>query len=84
MWGETCGEMTNCQLYNTDKMRQYISWFPAACLAISFLADVGVWLSVGNLQLYQDDQEEEEKEEKGDMQEDDNLNHLEMTSKDKS
>ena len=57
-WGESCGELTNCQLYNTDLMRQYISWFPAACLALSLMADVGIWWCVGDLQLYQDQQQE--------------------------
>ena len=36
-------------------MRQYITWFPAACMAVSFLADIGVWGSVGDLQLYQEE-----------------------------
>ena len=58
-WGESCGELTNCQLYDTDLMRQYISWFPAACLTLSFLADLGVWWFVGDLQLYQEEQDED-------------------------
>ena len=64
MWGQSCGETTNCQLYNTDRMRQYISWFPAACMAVSFLADIGVWWCVGELQLYQ---EEDSQAEPGDQ-----------------
>ena len=41
-------------------MRQYISWFPAACMAVSFLADIGVWWCVGELQLYQEEDSEAE------------------------
>ena len=63
IWGEVCGEATNCQLYNTDKMRQFISWVPAACLFISFLADVGVWWWVGDLELYQEEHLGEDREE---------------------
>ena len=70
LWGEECGETTNCLLYDTDKMRQSITILPAACLAISFLADFGVWRCVGDLQLYQDDQIDQQ-----------DTNNLEMTSK---
>ena len=47
-------------------MRQYVSWFPAACMALSFLADIGVWWCVGDLQLYQE--EEQSQAEIGDQQ----------------
>jgi len=70
LWGEECGETTNCLLYDTDKMRQSITILPAVCLAISFLADFGVWRCVGDLQLYQDDQIDQQ-----------DTNNLEMTSK---
>ena len=67
IWGQSCGERTNCQLYNTDLMRQYISWFPAACMAVSFLADIGVWWCVGDLQLYQEERSEAEMRDQHEM-----------------
>ena len=56
IWGSSCGEETNCLLYDTDAMRNYMCWFTAACLFVSFLFDVGVWRSAGGLQLYQEEQ----------------------------
>lgn len=58
IWGSSCGEETNCQLYDTDAMRNYMCWFTAACLFVSFLFDIGVWRSSGDLQLYQEHQGE--------------------------
>eukprot|EP00092_Neocalanus_flemingeri_P008381 GFUD01009037.1.p1 GENE.GFUD01009037.1~~GFUD01009037.1.p1 ORF type:complete len:657 (+),score=126.71 GFUD01009037.1:144-2114(+) len=54
IWGSSCGEQTNCQLYDTDAMRNYMCWFTAACLFVSFLCDIGMWRCVGDLQLYEE------------------------------
>jgi hypothetical protein len=57
IWGSSCGEETNCLLYDTDAMRNTICWFTAACLFVSFLFDVLVWRFSDGLQLYQEETE---------------------------
>jgi sodium-independent organic anion transporter len=64
VWGFSCGERTNCLIYNTDQMRQYMCGLTAGCIALSTLFDVGVWYHVGDLQIW-----EEEPVGKGDSQE---------------
>jgi len=58
IWGVSCGEETNCQLYDTDAMRNYMCWFTAACLFLSFWGDVGVWMFSGDLELYEEEKQE--------------------------
>ena len=65
IWGENCGEATNCLLYNTDSMRYYMCGFTAACLGLATLCDVGVWWHADGLQIWDEDSEDGgEKEEK--------------------
>ena len=52
IWGEKCGEKTNCLVYNTDAMRHYITGFTCAAMVLSFLCDVGVWYYMADLDLY--------------------------------
>ena len=52
VWGEVCGERTHCQLYDTDKMRQLLSWVTSAAIFLSTLCDVFVWRHVRDLKLY--------------------------------
>ena len=55
VWGEVCGELTNCQLYDTDRLRQLLSWVTSAAIFISTLCDVLVWRHVGELELYDEE-----------------------------
>jgi len=60
IWGSSCGEETNCLLYDTDAMRNTMCWFTATCLFVSFLFDVGVWRFSDGLQLYEEEEEAKE------------------------
>ena len=62
MWGERCGEVTNCQLYDTDQLRKIMSWMTTVLMALSLLGDVMVWRHVGDLQLYQEDEDKTEED----------------------
>ena len=55
MWGERCGETTNCQLYDTDMMRYLMSGATTVGMVLSLIGDIMVWRHVGDLELYQDD-----------------------------
>ena len=61
IWGEKCGERTNCLLYDTDTMRHYMCGLTAACLALATLFDIGVYRSeqVKRLQLWEEEEEGE-------------------------
>ena len=52
VWGEVCGERTHCQLYDTDQLRQLMSWVTSAAIFLSTLCDVFVWRHVRDLKLY--------------------------------
>ena len=54
VWAEVCGERTHCQLYDTDQLRQLISWVTSAAILLSTLCDVCVWRHVTDLRLYDD------------------------------
>ena len=66
IWGEKCGERTNCLLYDTDTMRHYMCGLTAACLALATLFDIGVYRSeqVKRLQLWEEKEGEEKNEDK--------------------
>ena len=52
VWDEVCGERTHCQLYDTDQLRQLMSWVTSAAIFLSTLCDVFVWRHVRDLKLY--------------------------------
>ena len=52
VWVEVCGERTHCQLYDTDQLRQLMSWVTSAAIFLSTLCDVFVWRHVRDLKLY--------------------------------
>ena len=54
-WGEVCGELTNCQLYDTDQLRKLMSWVTSAAIFVSTLCDMFVWRHVGDLKLYDEE-----------------------------
>ncbi len=44
LWDTTkCGEKTHCLVYDTDKMRTFLSVIPAVSIVFAMLADIGVW-----------------------------------------
>ena len=65
VWGEVCGEVTHCQLYDTDQLRMLMSWVTSAAILVSTLCDVIVWRHVTNLKLY--DETEEDTNSRDDM-----------------
>ena len=40
VWGNNCGETTNCILYDTDAMRKTLCYFVSVCLALATLGAV--------------------------------------------
>ena len=54
VWGTKCGQQTNCLVYDIDKMRIYLAIFPAICIFIALLFDVGVWYHAKDLKIYDD------------------------------
>ena len=50
-----CGELTNCQLYDTDQLRKLMSWVTSAAILVSTLCDMFVWRHVGALSLYDEE-----------------------------
>jgi hypothetical protein len=52
VWGTKCGQQTNCLVYDIDKMRIYLAIFPAICIFIALLFDVGVWYHAKDLKIY--------------------------------
>ena len=61
VWGQNCGETTNCLLYDTDSMRQTLAYFVATCVLLATLADIGVWWNCGDINIF--DKEEDITEE---------------------
>lgn len=64
VWGENCGEKTNCLLYDTHAMRTNISAFVASFMFIGLMFDSLVWYYVRDLKIFDEEKEPEEKEEK--------------------
>ena len=58
MWGRRCGEVTNCQLYDTDQLRYLICGVTGAGMMLSLCGDIMVWRHVGDLDLYQNDDQD--------------------------
>jgi len=58
-WGNNCGEVTNCLLYDTDMMRTTLCYVVAACLALTTLADIGVWWYSSTIKLWDEAEEED-------------------------
>lgn len=64
VWGENCGEQTNCLLYNTHAMRTNISAFVASFMFIGLLFDCLVFYYVKDLKIFDEEKEPEQKEDK--------------------
>jgi hypothetical protein len=50
-------------VYDIDKMRVYLAVFPAVCIFVAFLFDIGVWRHAKDLKIYDSDAEGAEDEE---------------------
>ena len=70
VWGQNCGETTNCLLYDTDSMRQTLTYFVAVCIFLATLADIGVWWNCRDIKIF--DKEE------GNTEKVDNTEEVEM------
>ena len=63
LWDTTkCGETTHCLVYDTDAMRNYLAFFPAAFIILATLADVGVYYYSKDLTIYDDTNEQDTSE----------------------
>ena len=61
LWDTTkCGETTHCLIYDTDAMRNYLAFFPATFMALSFLADFGVFWYCKDLTIYDENENKNE------------------------
>ena len=59
LWDTTkCGEQTHCLVYDTDAMRTWISFFPAAFVLLGTIADIGVWYYSKDMTIYDEESEE--------------------------
>lgn len=57
VWGKTCTGTGNCWLYDVESLRYIMNLTAAAFVTIGTLFDVGVWYSVKDLKIYDDDDE---------------------------
>lgn len=60
VWGENCGETTNCLLYDTDQMRNTLCYFVAVCVFLATMADIGVWWNCKDIQIFDPVKDESE------------------------
>ena len=58
LWDTTkCGDKTHCLIYDTDAMRTWISFFPAAFVFLGTWADIGVgWYLTDSIIYYVDEE----------------------------
>jgi len=59
VWGSSCGETTNCLLYDTDMMRHNLMYFVSVCAALATVADVGVFVYCKDVVVFDDEEEEQ-------------------------
>jgi len=52
VWGQNCGETTNCLLYDTDAMRNTLCYFVAVCILLATFADIGVWWNCKHIEIF--------------------------------
>ena len=52
VWGQNCGEPTNCLLYDTDAMRTSLCYFVSVCILLATFADIGVWWNCKNIEIF--------------------------------
>ncbi len=53
--GESCGEKTNCLVYDTDQLRLNLGLMATASMVLATCCDAAIWFLVGDLELYDDD-----------------------------
>ena len=70
LWDTTkCGEQTHCLIYDTDAMRNWISFFPSVFVFLGTLADIGVWYYSKDLSIYDEDEDNNGQTEDTEMKE---------------
>ena len=57
--GRAGGGEEGCLLYDTDMMRTTLCYVVAACLALTTLADIGVWWYSSTIKLWDEAEEED-------------------------
>ena len=61
LWDVTkCGETTHCLVYDTDAMRSYLAFIPAAFIFLALLADVGVFYYSKGMVVYDEESTNQE------------------------
>lgn len=58
VWGQNCGETTNCLLYDTDAMRHTLCYFVAVCILLATFADIGVWWNCKHIEIFDTEEDE--------------------------
>ena len=58
VWGQNCGETTNCLLYDTDAMRHTLCYFVAVCILLATFSDIGVWWNCKNIEIFDEEKDE--------------------------
>ena len=53
--GESCGEKTNCLVYDTDQLRLNLGLMATASMVLATCCDAAIWFLVGDLELYDGD-----------------------------
>ncbi|XP_046672746.1 solute carrier organic anion transporter family member 74D-like [Homalodisca vitripennis] len=59
IWGKTCTRRGNCWLYDADKLKYLTNLTSAAFIGIGTLFDVGVWYSVKDMKVFDEEVEGE-------------------------
>jgi hypothetical protein len=60
VWGQNCGETTNCLLYDTDTMRNTLCYFVVTCILLATFADIGVWWNCKNINIFDTEEDTSE------------------------
>ena len=69
VWDKTkCGETTHCLIYDTDAMRNYLAFFPAAFIVLALLADAAIFHYSKGMTIYDDENTSSTTESKEDLE----------------
>jgi len=69
VWGDNCGERTNCQLYDTDRLRETLHYTVGVCILLATLCDFGVWWNSKEVSIFGEEEEKEEEKDDKPMEE---------------
>ena len=62
VWGERCGERTNCLVYDSDSLRVNLGLMATAAMVLATACDFAIWLVIGDLDLYDEGEEKKDGE----------------------